>query len=64
MCVCVCVYVNVPACAHFMRTRVSAGKNVYDYVGGMSHESAIYNIAMGRLDAYTYDLFNMNECLW
>ncbi len=26
------------------------------------HESFIYNIAMNRLDVYTFDLWNMNEC--
>jgi hypothetical protein len=39
------------------------GKNVYDHPGGMAHESFIYNVAHGRLDAYTFDLWNMNQCL-
>ncbi len=28
----------------------------------MSHEAFIYNVAMGRLDMYTFDLWNMNQC--
>ena len=42
--------------------RVCRGKNVYDYPGALAHESFIYNVANGRLDAYAFDLWNMNQC--
>ena len=31
-------------------------------VGSLSHESFIYNAAMGRLDMYSFDLWNLNQC--
>ncbi len=38
------------------------GKNVYDDVGSRTHEAFIYNAAMGRLDVYGFDLWNLNQC--
>jgi hypothetical protein len=38
------------------------GANVYDITGSSSHEAFIYNAARGRLDMYTFDLWNMNQC--
>jgi hypothetical protein len=38
------------------------GKNVFDDVGSIAHEAFIYNVAMGRLDVYTYDIWNLNQC--
>jgi hypothetical protein len=31
-------------------------------VGSQSHEAFIYNVAMGRLDMYTFDIWNLNQC--
>jgi hypothetical protein len=38
------------------------GKNVYDQPGSKAHEAFIYNVARGRLDTYTFDLWNLNQC--
>jgi hypothetical protein len=35
---------------------------VYDITGASSHEAFIYNAARGRLDLYTFDIWNMNQC--
>ena len=31
-------------------------------MGSQSHEAFIYNVAMGRLDMYTFDIWNLNQC--
>ena len=38
------------------------GKNVYDQPGSKAHEAFIYNVARGRLDVYTFDVWNINQC--
>ena len=38
------------------------GKNVYNSVGSRSHEAFIWNVAAGRLDVYTFDLWDMHHC--
>ena len=38
------------------------GKNLWDTMGSPAHEGFIYNIANNRLDVYTFDVWNMNEC--
>ena len=38
------------------------GKTIFDMAGSMAHESFIYNAARGRLDVYTFDLWNLNQC--
>jgi hypothetical protein len=53
-----CVVVFEACVCHMGR-----GKNVYERPGSIAHESFIYNVAHGRLDAYTFDLWNMNQCL-
>ena len=35
---------------------------MYDITGASSHEAFIYNAARGRLDLYTFDIWNMNQC--
>jgi hypothetical protein len=35
---------------------------VYDMVGSAAHEAFIYNVAMGRLDVYTFDIWNLHQC--
>jgi hypothetical protein len=38
------------------------GSNHYDRAGSMSHEAFIYNAAVGRLDTYNFDVWNMHQC--
>lgn len=38
------------------------GKNTYDTMGSQAHEAFVYNVAMGRLDVYTFDVWDLNEC--
>ena len=38
------------------------GKTLADAVGSKAHEAFIYNAALGRLDVYTFDLWNMHQC--
>ncbi len=45
-----------------LRVVTCRGSNVYDFTGSQAHEAFIYNVAHGRLDAYGFDLWNMNEC--
>jgi hypothetical protein len=33
-----------------------------DGPGSKAHEAFIYNSALGRLDVYTFDLWNMHQC--
>jgi hypothetical protein len=38
------------------------GRNLYDLMGSQAHEAFVYNIAMNRLDVYTFDVWNFNQC--
>jgi len=38
------------------------GKNLADQHGNQAHEAFIINAAAGRLDVYTFDAWNINEC--
>jgi hypothetical protein len=38
------------------------GMNLYEGQGTTSHQSFVYNIAMNRLDMYTFDVWNLNQC--
>ena len=42
--------------------RLYYGKTIYDDAGSVAHEAFVYNVAMGRLDTYTFDLWNLNQC--
>jgi hypothetical protein len=38
------------------------GKTLHDAVGSKAHEAFVYNVALGRLDVYAFDLWNMHQC--
>ena len=35
---------------------------MYDRAGSLAHESFVFNAALGRLDMYNFDIWNMNQC--
>jgi hypothetical protein len=53
-------WVHFDGCAHV--TDVIAEVGCFECVHACVQESFVYNIAMNRLDVYTFDTWNMNQC--